>query len=258
MIFAIWYVAWLATADSILQLLLPGLALVVRSSYMDQSVPIPRLAWIALWLIIAGFSALIPDKGIPYAIVFFLKLALSALLIFHLMSTMKRSRLRKIVGINQVWFFMTRSLLILRKRAEDIALWRRIRIARLESKRRNGNFVDSIWHWILRLPKILSIYKQSTLAFLVEVLVVRKRLETVVEARGGFPDNSDWMQGIDSRGAWRFTAMADIIIVLAMLAPVSLGGDSLVPTFFLKGIEAIHSFSSLIPLPRARHNDLTR
>jgi hypothetical protein len=293
MIFAVWYLSWISLSDSLLHLVLPAMAFIVRSSYIDKNIPSIRPEWIALWILIAAMSGLIPGKGMTFSSVFFVKLALGALLIFHLQSTLKTARIKTIPWINQIWFFMSRAFLILRKRFNDIDIWRKVRIRDVK-RRHKGNpkyanqmglislvvtlIVVGVLLWLVNnyIPmdgqikrllnavvviftviwlliafgvcfiafgplylKIAKIYWRSSLALLIEILFIQNRLVTVVTARGGFPDNSNWMQQIDPPNSWRFTALADTMLIGAMLAPLFAGASSLVPFPLLKQIESL-------------------
>jgi hypothetical protein len=293
MIFAVWYLSWIYLSDGLLHLVLPAMAFIVRSSYIDKNIPLIRPEWIAFWILIAAMSGLIPGNGLTFSSLFFAKLALGALLIFHLQSTLKSARIKTIPWINQIWFFMSRSSLILRKRFNDIDIWRKVRIRDVK-RRHKGNpkyasrmvlislvvtligvgvllwlvinyipmdgqikrllnavVVISIVIWLINAfgayfitfgslyLKIAKIYWRSSLALLIEILFIQNRLETVVTARGGFPDNSNWMQQVDPPNSWRFTALADTMLIGAMLAPLFAGASTLVPLPLLRQIQSL-------------------
>ena len=218
MIFAFWFFVWLAVAESLPQLVLPAFALAIRFSYVERRLPSFPAGALAVWLLLAGFTALTNEGGVGVASLLLGKVLLSTICIAHFVQRIQRSRLKANRTVGQVYFFLTRALVIVRDRLRDIGYWRGIRV-RASSK-----------PW---LQASLELLAPSGIAALIEMLSVRRRIISVVNSRGGYPETVAWIHQTAGPRDWAYTAFGDAVIMVAMFQTVMSQSAYLIPPAIL-------------------------
>lgn len=225
MIFGIWFAIWMLTAAHPVEMALPFLMIGVRSAYMDRVFPRVKAQFILVWVIIAGLTALLPEQGVTGAILLFMKIASSATLILHYIHRLQSSRLKRVWGLRDIWFFSSRALLIIRERVRDIGYSLKVRLAAALGARSKVLWLFS--------PKFWQLSSRAVISFLVELVLLSRRIENVVDARGVFPSSLEWVYKLEPRYGWALVSFADLTIAFAMLGPAVVGAELLVPDAIL-------------------------
>lgn len=221
MIFLAWFFYWITIASAPTHLLLPAVALVIRFSYIEKRFPTFPVLVIAFWLFLAAFQAL--ENSITDAGVLLGQIALSTVCLFHFLSRLRKSRLRTVSGIGHLWFFMSRALVLLRRRVRDVRYWASVHWRSSESK----------------LKDTFRIAKEAGIAFILEAIRIRKRFEAVIEARGRRPEELDWLQEMETKGAWKYAALGDLVIASVVLVPAVVQVRVLVPAEILSVVKIL-------------------
>lgn len=221
MIFAIVFLIWLASASALPHLLFPAVAIILRSAYMERTLPRVNAFIAVMWLMMAALTALVPSQGVHGAVLLLGRVGLSAALLLHVAARLRRSRLKHFAVLRELWFFGSRALIIQRERLRDIGYWVRVR------SKRTGSFGGK-----------LRYYLHGGKAFFVDLLKLQRRINLVVESRGDFPRQLTWLYGEDVGRGWLSITAADLVLFGLMLSPMFIGIADLVPpafsTFFVR------------------------
>jgi hypothetical protein len=213
MVFSIWFFVWLAHSDTAMHLLLPALALVIRIAYVERRFPTFPIVVMVFWLVLAAFTA-VGGGGASSAVVLFLKVFLSTVAIFHLLNQLKRTKAIRTGKVGQLYFFLTRALVIVGARGREISYWFRTRVRLSEG------------------PRVFAYFRYApaaATAYMLEMMSVRNRFVAVMASKGGYPDSDDWLFEIGEGHSFFYTALGDVITLAAIGVAGSFHHSALVP-----------------------------
>ncbi|MEW8547959.1 MAG: hypothetical protein AB2693_31010 [Candidatus Thiodiazotropha sp.] len=205
MVFLIWIAVWLYWADFISLLLIPFLALVVRSNYMDRTLisVLPIFPLIASLILFVSYYY--SGDDIAVAATKAIKILLSALIMFHLLEGTKNVNFRFYGKTMQRFaFIMQRAWAVEKTRFADVFYAIKVR----------WSHPNTPLH-----IKLFQIYRAIVQLFN-ELLDLVRRFEITLASRGGWPPVELWV--VPGQRAQPPIVGDMIIFVLAILPAVIL------------------------------------
>jgi hypothetical protein len=122
MIIFIVVIFWLALAEVPSQLTLVAVGIFIRMAYMDFAFPkLPKSIYL-VWIMIGVLTYALGEQTADQAIMLFLKVSLSGMLILHMTKRAGSSPISRLPYIGQVWLFSKRAGVILPKKIDEIKM----------------------------------------------------------------------------------------------------------------------------------------
>ena len=231
MIFSVWYAIWLLSASTMLAYLIPYMALVVRSSYINHRVLFITKYQLFLGLAMFCWLAMVPENTIQYSAILTLQVVGFMALTVHLSLRISEFRWEQSPrSVASVWFIANRYLRLINEKRADFEYAVRSRIPRGSS---NGLA-------LLRIRLVLT-YKAITSACLDIVILVRQ-LETIINARGGLPHPKHWQKVRVAHGSMISAAIADLLLIFLLCVVMFFASEKTVPDVFIKLGKSIQYF----------------
>lgn len=223
MIFSIWYIVWILSASTMLAYLIPYLALIVRSGYISHRVKFITKYHLLLGIAMFCWLALVPENTIQYSATLALQVVGFMALTLHLSTRISEFRWEQSPrSIASVWFIGTRYFRLINEKRADFEYAVRSRIP--------TGTINGLT--LLRVRLVLT-YKAIVSACLDIVILVRQ-LESIINARGGLPHPKDWQKVRVSHGSMISNATADLLLILLLCVVMFFASEITVPDLFIK------------------------
>lgn len=233
MIFSVWYTSWVLSASTMLAYVIPYLALVVRSSYINHRVLFITKYQLLLGLAMFCWLTLVPGNTIQYSALLTLQVVAFMALTFHLSFRISEFRWEQSPkGVASVWFIANRYLRLINEKRADFEYAVRSRIP-----------IDKSNGMIQLQTRIVLTYKAIISACLDIVILVRQ-LETIINARGGLPHPKSWQKVRETHGSMISAAIADLLLILLLCVVMFFASEKTIPDVFIKLGKSLQTFTA--------------